>query len=205
MKCRVTIIVCVIFLSHLPLRAQDGRKSVPLFTYGLEWSYSAIFNVTWHHNFIADDGRVNIKGTRLLYENHGEILAHAGINVGNNVNLSIYTGYTGIIGDVRLLPISLRCTWFYGRDAGRSRWFSFIDSGSGISLSRVHASCYSGKAGGGYRVRLSRSAGLDFNIAYRLTYAAPDIYDYGDRVPESDIKRNDNYLSSVMIGIGLTF
>lgn len=206
MKYRSFIIVCLSALSVLPLGAQGGRQRFPVFTYGLEWSYTALFNATWHHVFMDEIySRVNDKGARFLYENHGEILAHIGVNIGENVNISLLSGYSGIIKDVRLVPVSLRCTWFYGKDNGAGRWFSFIDGGSGIHISDTDTPYFSGKAGGGYRIPLSRRVKLDFNIAYRFSYASPDIYDDGERVPESSIRRNDNYLSAMQIGIGLTF
>lgn len=202
---KVLLMACMSAIMLPTLGAQDSGRDVPLFTYGLEWSYSALFNAAWHHNFIEDGGRADDRGTRFFYENHGEILAHGGVNIGGNANVSLYCGYSGLIRDVRYIPVTLRFTWFFGNIADTGRWFAFLDGGSGIYVSKTYTPNYAGKAGGGYRISLSRRAKMDFNIAYRLSYASPDIYSNGVKVPESDINRNENYLSAFMIGIGLTF
>lgn len=203
--CWTFVIIFLLLLSCFSSEARTGRRDVPLFTYGLEWSYSAIFNVIWHHNFYTEYGRVNDKDTRGFYESNGEILAHAGINLGKKVNLSLYSGYSGSLYNVRIVPFSLRLTCFYGNDSYANRWFSYIDGGNGIPVTRMHTSYYAGKIGGGYRISLSRSVKLDFNLAYRLSYISPDIYEYGEKIPENNIYRNDNYLSTIMLGVGLTF
>ena len=89
-------------------------------------------------------------------------------------------------------------------DHMKDRWFSFIDLGSGISIKEHPQAILTGKAGGGYRISLSRDTKLDFNMALRTVLTHPDIYHYGDMIPHDKVNRNNAYNSALSLGIALT-
>jgi hypothetical protein len=103
------------------------------------------------------------------------------------------------------LPVSIRLTRYYGDDHMKDRWFSFIDLGSGISIKEHPQAILTGKAGGGYRISLSRDTKLDFNMALRTVLTHPDIIYYGEMIKPDRINRNNAYVSAVSIGMSLTF
>ena len=182
---------------------RDGLRRVPRITYGAEWSYIATLNTTYHHNFRALDGyRVNEKGSTMMYNGNGELLAHIGINFGIHYNLALYAGYGGLYEGYTVFPVSLRNTWLFGDSPEKSRWLCFIDAGAGIRPGDRDA--ITGKAGFGYRLSLSRSVKLDLLLAYRFSYAETSFCDPDGPVPDHRIMRNNNYLSALNLGIGIT-
>lgn len=182
----------------------NGKRAFPRFTYGIEWSYIATINTVYHHNFRAKEGfRMNEKGSTMMYASNGAILAHAGINIGVNCNLSVYAGYAGLAEGYAVMPVSLRYSWLFGKDPSASRWLCFIGGGCGLHAGDDSIS-YTGRIGGGYRMSLSRSIKLDFTVSYQCSYAGIPFSDIDGEVPADRIRRNDNYLSAINIGIGIT-
>ncbi|MBO8473729.1 MAG: hypothetical protein IAB91_00355 [Bacteroidetes bacterium] len=172
----------------------------PLFTYGIEWEYVSTINSIYHHNFSAVDGyRMNDKGSKMMYAGNASVYAHAGVNIGRHGNVSLYAGYSGLYDNYAVIPVSLRYTWVFGRsDAG---WLCFIDGGCGFRPES--AMSVIGKAGGGYRISLSRSVKLDMLLSYRCSYAEIPFSDQYGPVSDDRIRRNNNYLSAINLGIGI--
>ncbi len=173
------------------------------FTYGIEWTYSAMIAEIVHHNYTSPTGRVDTKGLSMNYINNGFALAHIGLNCGKHLNLSVFGGIGSIYKYERAFPLTLRGTWFFGQEPSASRWFALLDGG--CAFRNGSDTAVLGKTGGGYRVSLSRSVKLDFSLAYQFTYASLTINDEdGNEVPQSRIRRNDNYLNSINFSIGIT-
>ncbi len=176
----------------------------PRITYGLEWTYSALLAEIYHHNYTSPTGRVDNKGIKANYINNGFALAHVGINCNRRLNISLYGGYGCIHREERAFPLSLRWTWFYGKQSTASRWFNYFDAGCAFRTHGINPSAIA-KIGGGYRVSLSRSVKLDLMVAYQFAYGHLTIDDEdGDEVPQSRIRRNDNYINSINFSIGIT-
>ena len=190
----------------------DGASAVrafPRFTFGVESSYVLTFINYSHFNYISADGdRRNEKYTTFNVFNNGQILVHAGINVSRCLNLSLYTGYGGVYWHERLIPLSLRLSWYSGDDPMSDRWILFCSGGTGFNdfddPSKLSAEC---KAGGGYRISLNRIAKLDFIVAFQETYTHPLAYesDVGDYVPPERLRRNDSWFGALTFGIALVF
>jgi len=179
---------------------------VPKVTFGAEWSYIATFQSGHHYNFFAPDGyRVDMKDNEFGYFTNGEVLFHAGYNFNEFWNLSVYLGYTGISDLHPAFPISLRATRYFGNDPLADRWFAMADLGSGVSIKKYPREILFGKLGGGYRISLSRHVKMDFVASLRVVYTHPDIIYYGDRIERKWINRDNGYLSSISLGVALTF
>ena len=149
----------------------------PLFTYGIEWEYVSTINSIYHHNFSAVDGyRVNDKGSKMMYAGNASVYAHAGVNIGRHGNVSLYAGYSGL-------------------------YDNYADGGCGFRPGSEMS--VMGKAGGGYRISLSRSVKLDMLLSYRCSYAEIPFSDQYGPVSDDRIRRNNNYLSAINLGIGI--
>ncbi len=181
---------------------RKGKR--PLFTFGIEIDYASTIACTYHHNFRSAEGyRVNEKESGFLYNGNGAVLVHAGLNLGRHYNLSLYAGYEGLADNFRVFPVSIRNTWLFGKKADHSGWLCYVDAGCGFRDAGGKPAI-TGKAGGGYRLSLSGKVNLDFLLSYRIAYAELPLVENGENVPESRIMRNNNYLSAINIGIGIT-
>lgn len=189
----------------------DGaaKRAWPRFTFGIESSYVLTFMNRSHFNFIsADGGRRDVKSFSAGLWSNGQFLVHGGVNLTEKVNISLYTGYGGIFVRERMVPVSVRVSWFYGRDPMKNRWMSFCSVGAGFNnpdmLSRISAE---GKAGGGYRISLNRHVKMDMLLAFQEVYTHIRAYenDTGSYVPEERLRRNDTWIGAFTFGIGLVF
>lgn len=186
----------------------SGKEPVvaPKVTFGTEWSYIATIQSGYHYHFFAPDGyRVDLKNNEFRYFTNGELLFHVGYNFNELWNLSVYLGYTGLSDMHPALPISLRATRYFGNDPLSDRWFAMVDLGSGVSIKKSPREIIVGKLGGGYRISLSRHAKMDFIASIRVANTHPDIIYYGYQIEDKWINRDNGYLSSISLGISLTF
>ena len=189
----------------------DGaaKRTWPRFTFGIESSYVLTFMNRSHFNFIsADGGRRDVKSFSAGLWSNGQFLVHGGVNLTEKVNISLYTGYGGIFVRERMVPVSVRVSWFYGRDPMKNRWIAFCGLGAGFNdfsdLSRISAE---GKLGCGYRISLNRSAKLDFLLAFQEVFTHPRAYesDAGNYVPVERLRRNNAFISAFTFGFALVF
>ena len=195
----IILLTCLCMLSY-------SKEKHTRFTFGAEWSYCATFLSGYRFYFIAPEGyRVYECDDRADYMRDGEVYVHAGCNINPHWNLSLYVGYTGISDYHNGMPVSLRATRYFGDNPLKDRWFSFCEVGSGIGFASVPTELISAKAGGGYRLSLSRVSQLDFIASIRFIHTHPDIIYYGDFIPHSDIGQSSAYVMSASVGIGLTF
>lgn len=186
--------------------AATERNAPGRFTFGAEWGYMCIFYSGYHYNFFAPEGyRVDPRGHGFTFRSNGEAYLHVGYDLGRRSNISLYTGFSAVEDYHHIIPVSIRYTTYYKESSKGDRWFSFADLGSGISIRKSPREILSVKAGGGYRMSLSKDAMLDFVISLRSVLTHPDIDYYGTMIPEEKINRNNAYASAISIGISLTF
>ncbi|MGN0189146.1 MAG: hypothetical protein ACI395_06485 [Candidatus Cryptobacteroides sp.] len=174
------------------------------FTYGVEWDFLTTFNVAYHRNFDSVSGfREDTKSIEWMFRGNGEVLAHIGMDLGRRFNLSLYAGYGGMLG-TRIVPVSLRGTCLVGKEPERPGWLVFLDGGCNFGQENTRLGI-TGKAGTGYRIPLSRRVRLDFLLALRMSYAYVQFSDEYGPVPVERIRRNNNFATSLEIGISLDF
>lgn len=196
----IMLICCVTAIG----RTRD--KDVPKFTFGTECSYNATVYSHLHQYFISPEGfREEILDNRWKYTGNPELTLHAGYNINQYWNLSLFLGYTGVGDFHRALPVSLRATRYFGDNHMTDRWFAFVDMGSGISFKNKIGGIGFGKLGAGYRLSLSRVSKLDFLMSIRTIYTHPDIIYYGETINPDKTYRNNGLTCSLNLGIGLTF
>lgn len=201
------LVISILMMSSCFLAAGGRGRSMdaPRFTYGIKWSYIGTFFNHFHHNYITSDGyRENEQDSYFSYRNNAQILLNAGCNIGKRFNLSIYAGYGGLYG-TKVFPVSLRGTYYITKDITHPHWLTYMDLGCGLENFKKMPG-WTGKAGAGYRIPLSRSVKLDFLLSYQCAYADIPFSDAdGEYLPAQNIRRNDNFLSSFLVGIGIMF
>lgn len=201
---KASIIIFVMLLTSIGLKAQT--EPVPRFTFGAEWGYIATFYSGYHFNFFAPEGyRADPRHQEFTYISNGEAYLHAGYNLNEKYNLSLYLGFSAIGEYHHSIPVSVRLTRYYKTNNLGDRWFGFIDLGSGVSIKKEPDMMLSGKIGAGYRMSLSRRTSLDFIAGLRTVLTHPDIYYYGTLIPQDKINRNNAYMSALSLSISLTF
>lgn len=213
---RVVVISVIVaaFLGAAPVldaRTEGGtaRRDVPLFTAGVEWggTFNAYYFI--HNNYISSDGaRVNFEKYGLQYAFNGDILAKIGFNIGPNLNLSVYTGYSGLKGGHRVIPLTLRCTGYIGADPRENRWIVFGDAGVGFRASPHLRTLVSpmAKLGFGYRFPLSRRINLDILGHMQFYVTHPDIYEpSGEVVPPENTRRNNDDVGGIGVSVAISF
>lgn len=185
----------------------DGReRSFRRISWGAEWSWSAVFYEGYHYNYFAPEGyRVDEKEDCFRYVTNGEAFIHAGFNINEFWNISIYAGFSGLSDLHHAVPVSIRLTRYFKPDEQDDRWFGFFDFGSGICLKSPVQEILTGKIGGGYRFSLSRSTKIDFIAALHTRYTHPEIWYCGEEIRHERVNRNDAYISSISLGLALTF
>ena len=203
MKKILAILLILISFNNF-VNAQKDRFSK--YTFGVEWGYVATFQSGYRYIFFPPEGyRVDVRDNSFRLQNNADLYIHSGVNLSRSWNLSLYAGYAGV-GDIhKVLPVSIRATRYFGKDPLSDRWFAFTDLGSGICFKRPEQEILTGKIGGGYRMSLSRYSKLDFIISARMTYTHPQITYDQEVISQEMVRRNNDYVSALSLGLGLTF
>lgn len=201
------IVTAALLLLSLTAGGKGKRPDgVSRITFGAEWNYIASFNCRIHNNFFSDIGyRVDMNDNTYDFKSNADLYLHCGFNLSEDWNISVYSGIAGVYSQNKIIPVSLRATRYFRPDSRGDRWFTFMDGGSGISVSRHPQAVGTGKIGGGYRISMSPASKLDFLIALRMTLNRPEIEYDGFEIPIDKINRNNAYVNAVSAGISLTF
>ena len=204
---RFIFILLTLSIFNISVKAKNaGGERNSRLTYGLEWGYAAVVHSGFHYNYFAPEGfRMDEFGSAFTYQGNAEAYLNIGYNLSDIWNISVYAGYLGVSDLHKAIPISFRGTRFFGDDPAEDRWFAFMDLGTGICLKKPVQEIFSGKLGCGFRMALSQTTGLDFLFSVKTIYTHPDIYYDGIEIPFDKTNRNDAYISSLSLGIALSF
>lgn len=202
---RFISILLIICTFNIYVNAQEGGKEgYPDLTFGAEWGYVATFWDYTHNNFFSAEGyRINEEKNSFGYVSNGELYLHAGYNIDEFWNLSVYAGYGGVNGNNKVIPISFRVTRCYGNDPLKDRWFSFADIGSGICIKKPVQEIVTGRFGGGYRLSLSRDTKLDILAGLKLAYVHSEVIHDRNPIPYKMINRNNTICGGFSISLAL--
>lgn len=206
MKKLILILSALFMLSDIMSCREKGEDRSCRFTFGAEWNYIGSFHCGIHHNFFSEEGyRVDLNHTSFGYKSNGDIYLHAGIDLREKWNISLYTGLAGVYDIGKIIPMSVRATRYFKANVMGDRWFSFLDAGSGVCIKKEPQATLVGKVGAGYRIALSPVSSLDFILAYRMTLTHPEIIYDGYEVLINMTNRNNAYISAISIGLSLSF
>lgn len=203
---RFLIIISSLIVSVINMAAGNDIVKPQRFTWGIEWGYVASFHYGIHYNFFSEDGyRVDLNSNRFAYQGNGDVYIHLGYNINDRLNLSVYSGLTGLHDFHKAIPLSLRLSRYFDINSSMDKMLVFADAGSGICIKENAQAIVTGKIGGGYRIALSPSSSIDILLAYRMTLTHPTVTYEKDIVPMNRINRNNAYISAISVGIGLNF
>ena len=201
----ISMLVAMLFAST----AVSARG--PLLRYGVEWGYTPMAYEAHHLNYIAKEGfRVDDNDSGGKFASNASLLVDFGVNLTDNFSLGLYFGYTGISEDNRVLPLSMRMTWF-PKGITSDGFLCYAEAGAGFHMPRLDVpgrpAAFLTGAGAGYHLALSRSMGLDFQIGLResLDHALIPEPDGSGYVSGQNIRKNNAAYSALNITIGLTF
>ena len=186
-----------------------GLQAQTRFTWGLEWGYSGIFLDSHTFNYFTTDGvRVQDADAVIEIKSAGQALLNAGVIIGNHVAVGLYTGYTAVYEARKVIPYSLRFTYFF-KGCDNAGWKAFLDAGSAYPLngSFNKKPLVMAKAGGGYRIPIYKNFCLD--AFFGLQFAADHPFEVRDKythqmVPPHELKRSDRNTLGFMMGFSLS-
>ena len=167
----ILLLACVSFAD---IHAKGGIR----FSYGLEWSYAGTFLRNWQYNYICSEGYRIIEGdSKWRYFSNGGIMANAGADIGSKVNLSIYSGLTGVYFKRWMIPVELRAR--------------FCPAG----LHKTGLICFAG------------DISIDFLMSLRIVTDHDQIIDpdSGSYVPTTDITKNAAKYAAFQISAAINF
>lgn len=174
-----------------------------VFSYGVELRYLALLEAFNHSNYISEEGgRVDQISQSYHYNTVARVLLGCGCNIGEHVNLSLYSGYQGISKRERIIPILLRPTFLFGEESvARARGLLFLSGGVGLKLSRgTFGVPILAEVGGGYRVPLFGSVKLDFLASVCSIFWHPSIIHDAEQ-----IRRSNQLDLALALGVALNF
>ena len=193
----------LILAAILGLLGLSGEARAPLVKYGVEWGYAPTVYYKQALNYISEDGyRVDDRTGGLTWSSNGFILAGVGLNVSEHFCLSAHSGYMGISGGNRVIPVLLRATG-YVAGSEKDGITVFLDFGAGLHIPKEdqpdRKPCLTGDAGLGYHLVLERRAGLNLMFSVKGTYDRPLVPD------AKEVRRSAAFYLAPVVSVGLDF
>ena len=205
MKIRRLLIILIILAG-----LGQGLRAQVRFAWGLEWGYTGLV-MDWHRfNYYSTDGvRVDDTMTQPQYKSTGQFLLNAGVGLGNHWELGLYSGFTAVYEARKVVPYSLRITYFR-KAYNMEGWKFFLDGGSAWSRSGTFNKwpILIVKTGAGYRIPIYKDFCLDFFTALQFTSDHPvhilDKYNV-QPVPPGALRYSSRQGLGVTLGLALAF
>lgn len=186
------------FISFLFLLASLLSNAGGRLDFGLEFGTNFQFWKYSHYRFISADGsRADVSTDMFGTVFCPDIAAHLGTFVSNNDHISLYFGAKGIYDSVRVFPLSLRYTHYYGF-AGLDRWLNYADIGAWYDFESKSSINPIAKVGGGYSFILGKHSRLELLAGFQTTMSHPLLF-------ESSMIPQDKNLKNTDIPLGLVF
>lgn len=194
----------VILLMTLPVLMRAGG---PRLSFGLEWGYTSTFLKTSQHNFICEEGyRIIENPVSWRYLSNGAVLARAGADLTENINLSLYSGLLGVYSKRWIVPLELRMRWC---PSGLYNEGILLQAGGGLGFptSSLYETGARAVAGVGYRLPIYRTLSVDLILSWNFTLDSETILDpdTGDKVPRYRITSNSTEYQAFNLSIALNF
>ena len=137
---------------------------------------------------------------------NGTLSFSAIYDFGNGGRLSLLAGYCGLAEKYRVIPVTLRGTW-YSKVTRYAGWTAFAEAGMTVRDNfKTHPDpLLSG--GFGWRVSVSADAELEFMLRYRCALRRPTLRDpeYNTIVDIQNIRHNVQALHTLGLVMGLNF
>lgn len=179
----------------------------PRFSYGLEWGYTGTFLRTRQHNYIYSEGARIIDNSAVWwYYSNGAVLANAGADLTNHLNLSVYSGLLGVYSRRWMVPVELRARWC---PSGLASDGFIAHTGAALVFptTTLKETAVRLNIGAGYRFLVYKHISVDFLASFNLTSDHDQIRDpdTNEYVPRSKVSSNLSEYWGVNIGAALNF
>lgn len=207
MDCRRIIIASLLLLSGACAAYAKG----PLMKYGIEWGISSNIYYDIQLNYVTEDGyRIDDSSYGLSFITNGHIMGNVGMNIKNQMDISLLSGYMGVSRNNRMIPVLLRLGYHFN-SIENDGLFCFLDGGAAFHISRegepVRKPAAMTDAGMGYRFILTRRANLELMFNVKGTFDSLLVTDpnTGEFIHETNIRNNKAFFLTLNLGIGINF
>ena len=201
MKKAFTLILSLLLLSSALMAMR------PRFSYGLEWGYTGTFLNTWQENYIYSSGSRIVDNSGVWrYFSNGSLLACAGLDLTEKLNLSLYSGIHGVYFKRRMVPLELRARWCPSGLEGNGL-VTCLGAAAMFPTAAIYSVSPRINAGAGYRVNVYKSICVDFLLSFAVSGDHRSIIDpdTSTPVPEEDITRNTAQYWGISFSVALNF
>lgn len=190
-------------------RAEEKVQASRL-RFGVEWGYTQSFYKYHHFNIISTDGyRIDEESKGFFLHPNGILLASIGYDFNDRINMSLYSGYAGLMDNCRVFPLSLRLNIFPHRNMFKDGFFSFAEGGIGFRVPTLekHSPAAFVCVGEAYRIKLTPYANLDFLLSLRMCMDRPLIEspEGSGYVQKHNIRSNAARYYALSFSIALNF
>ncbi len=169
-----------------------------------EWGGGITFLDCYSFSYLRTDG-TRLKGNpcTFLFNPNAHLLIKYDADISSQWNLSVMSGYEGIYDRTRIIPLTVRGSYFPGTCSREGR-FWFLEGGTGVKTDFSTLAAL-GRIGWGKRFHLSEITSLDFMVSYRSALFKYDHIDDPDEVPVDQIYTNRKITGTVSISVALRF
>lgn len=199
-RIRLIFSVALMLVSAAVSRAESPVR------FGLQWGGSANLLSIHHYNFLDNHGeRVDDKGRSFNFQSNGHILLGLGVDLNDKLNLSIFSGYSGIAVDTRMFPVLLR---FSVLPNGTMQDGPLFYAGGGLLLNEKQGgrAGYGTDIGAGYRIALHQRLGISFVIFGNAAVNHPQVPNLdGGYVHPDNVRRSNALHLDAGVKISLDF
>lgn len=196
------LLAILLILNAFSLMAWKPKPS-----FGLEWGYTGTALRTYQHNYIFSAGsRIIDNGSVWRYFSNGSILAGAGLDVSQSVNLSLYSGVLGVYSHRAMIPVELRASWC---PSGLEEDGLITHAGIAATFPTKESTDMAARIniGAGRRFKVYKHISVDFKMSFHLTFDHDIIYDPDTeaRILSEDIVRNYSEYWGLNVSAAINF
>ena len=180
----------------------------PRFSYGMEWGYTGSFLKTHQYNYIYSAGSriIDYWPPQAGFFSNGTFLVNGGLDLSEQVNLSLYTGIEGVWSDRWMVPVQVRARWC---PAGLEH-NSFLHHAAAdltFPVTPTYLSSLGLHVGSGYRLMVYKSISVDFLLSLSIVGDHDQLIDPDEHyyIPQKDIMLNLSEYWGLNFSIALNF
>ena len=199
-------LLAALLLVSVPF-AKAGAGNYPHISYGFEWGYTGTFLRSWQYNYICNEGfRIVDSDEVWRYFSNGTFLVNAGVDLADKLNLSVYSGLSGVYFRRWMIPLEARAR-FCPSGLDHTGFICYMGAGAMLPVSVLRNANFGAKIGAGYRVSVFRTISVDFLLSAHFTtdhdrITDPDTKQY---VPAADITKNASQYTALCISAAINF
>lgn len=178
--------------------------------FSCEWGYVQSLALSYHYNILSEEGyRIDESYSGFSPYPNGMMMFGAGfVPRGDMLSISLHGGCSGIHEDNRIIPVTLRMS-FFPKKVANDGIFYLAEAGAGFHVPKTFKTRVSlvTRIGGGYRFALTRRCAIDLSATIMAAVSKPPVPnpDGPGYAAEQNIRSNSaSYLAaSLTIAVNL--